>query len=177
MRIDMPRTGARSPFRLSGQAGAAALLSAGLLAGCAGETADVAFACPPAQIAVPADRVGVANEAGELRYVIAITDLLSQCQRADDEIEVQLSFKLIAQRGPAFETSPVPATYFVATMDPNREIVAKRVMTTQLVLVTGETQGGVLEELIIRLPVSTDVSGANYSLYLGLQPDQPLPSS
>jgi hypothetical protein len=66
----------------------------------------------------------------------------------------------------------VPVSYFLATIDPARKIVDKQVVTIEIDLGEAETERRVRQELTLRLPVSTDAGGANYSLYVGFQPDQ-----
>ena len=82
-----------------------AILAASLLSACAGQVDDQALtACPPAQIAVPSDRIGHSNEDGDLRFVATMAELTSSCRRDDDDIEVDIAFTMSAERGPAFDS-------------------------------------------------------------------------
>jgi hypothetical protein len=145
---------------------------AGVLAACAGSEPVLVDACPPAQIAVPADRVGNANADGELRFVVTMDDLASSCSHDGETVLVDLDFVVTASPGPGLDVESVPVSYFLATIDPARKIVDKQVVTIEIDLGEAETERRVRQELTLRLPVSTDAGGANYSLYVGFQPDQ-----
>lgn len=157
--------------RSFGPASAAVLAS--FLSACANQAADVVLdACPPAQIAVPSDRIGHNNEEGELRFVAIMEQLDSSCRRDDDDVEVDITFVMRAERGPAFEGQPVRLTYFLATVDPKREIVDKQILDVQLDFEPDQPESALRERVTLRLPASTEATGANYNLYLGFQPDQ-----
>lgn len=146
---------------------------ASLLSACASQTEDLARnACPPAQIAVPSDQIGHNNEAGELRFVAIMEQLTSSCRRDEDDVEVDITFVMRAERGPAFEDQPVRLTYFLATVDPKRAIVDKQILDVQLDFEPDQPGSTLREHVTLRLPASTEATGANYNLYLGFQPDQ-----
>ena len=162
------RTALSAPF-----AGAATLAGLALtLAACAGSAPEVETACPPAQIAVPADRVGNANADGELRFVVTMGDLASSCRHEGETLLVDLDFVVTARPGPALDLEQLPVSYFLATIDPERRIVDKQVIQIEIDVAAGQAKQDVQQQLTLRLPVSTDAGGANYSLYLGFQPDQ-----
>lgn len=129
------------------------------------------MACPPTQIAVPSDRIGHSDDEGKIRYVATMEQLLSSCEVSDDHVVVNLVFNLKAERGPVFEDRPVTLTYYIATVDPNREIVDKKLLDIELALKPDQAESVVREALTLHLPISNDATGANYSLYLGFQPD------
>ncbi|MGI9434187.1 MAG: hypothetical protein ACR2Q4_05050 [Geminicoccaceae bacterium] len=152
----------------------AALVLVATLAACSATPKDaLETACPPTQIAVPSDRVGHSDETGRLRFVATIEQLTTSC-RTDDEafVEVDVAFDLKAERGPVFQDRPVELNYYIATVDPRREIVDKQILSVSLTLAPDETEHVIRESLTLRLPVSSDATGANYSLYIGFQPDQ-----
>lgn len=152
-----------------------ALLTASLvgLGACAGSSgADRVNACPATRIAVPSDRIGHADNDGRIRYIATMGSLTSDCRQVDDQVEVDISFDLTAERGPAFTGRPVRLTYYLVTIGPDREIVDKKLVNIRLDLDDDRIATGVREDLTVRLPASRDPGGANYSLYLGFQPDQ-----
>lgn len=152
---------------------ASAFMSAAVLAACAQQAADPSLvACPPTQIAVPADRVGHGNDDGQLRYVASMADLVSACRQDEEDIEIDISFVMSAERGPAFAEQPVTLTYFLATVNPNRDIVDKQLLDVQFAFLPEQPVSALRETLTLRLPASDEASGANYSLYLGFQLDQ-----
>lgn len=161
----------RHPFSLS-PIGTVSLLSLTLGACSATTPGDLETACPPTQIAVPSDRVGHSDESGRLRYVATIEQLTSSCRTDDEFVEVDIAFDLKAERGPVFQERPVDLSYYIATVDPKREIVDKQILNVSLALAADQTEHSIRESLTLRLPVSSDATGANYSLYIGFQPDQ-----
>ena len=78
---------------------------------------------------------------------------------------------LIAQRGPAATKETVPLTYFIATLGPNRQILSKQLLDSEVAFVKGEDLAGVAEQLTLRLPKVTPDQASAYSLYLGFQLD------
>jgi len=95
---------------------------------------------------------------------------VSSCRIDENHVAVNLTFDVKAERGPAFEDRPVSLTYYIATVDPNREIIDKKILRVELELKPAEVQSVLREELTLHLPISTDATGANYNLYLGFQP-------
>jgi len=148
------------------------LAATALLAACAGQPGSSALtACPPAQIAVPADRIGYNGQDGELRFVAVMDQLVSSCRQDEGDLEIDIAFTMSAEPGPAFEDQPVQLTYFLATVDPNRTIVDKQILDVELDVDPDLPVSAVREEVTLRLPASTEASGANYDLYIGFQPD------
>ena len=148
-----------------------AVAAALTLAGCATGGIDVETACPSSQIAVPSDRIGHSDDEGQLRYVATIEQLSSDCRIDDDQVAVDLAFNLKAERGPVFQDEPINLTYYVATIDPRREIIDKQLLSVLMKLGPDQTQSVVREELTLLLPLSDEATGSNYNLYLGFQPE------
>lgn len=158
-----------APF---GRAGLVVVAVAGLV-GCASKATDEAgTACPPTQIAVPTDRIGHSDEQGNLRYIATMERLTSSCREDGEHIEIDIAFDLKAERGPVFEDKPILMTYYVATVDPQREIVDKQLLKVRIELAPEQTESSIRESVTLRLPAPSEASGANYNLYLGFQPDQ-----
>ena len=98
------------------------------LAGCVTSTpvSEPPPACPAALILEGAERTsvyraGAQPRASEIRYIAVLRDLTSACRYYSDAdgggVDVDLTFNLIAERGPAMAGSE-PVTYFVATLGP-----------------------------------------------------------
>ena len=131
--------------------------------------------CPTAVLLDGAERTsayraGAEPVPGELRYMAALTDLASSCRYVDEGIEVDLSFVVIAERGPALSDTD-QVTYFVATVGPGDEILARDVLSGDLPFAEGEERVGLSEELTLRLPSVSPSEAANYTLYVGFQLD------
>ena len=114
------------------------------LAACSSTEPEVppAEACPAALLLDGAERTSVyrdeaAPRPDELRYIAVLTDLSSSCRYYSDDtgqgVEVDLSFKLIAERGPALSGSE-EVTYFVATVGPGNQIFSRDVLSGDLPL-------------------------------------------
>lgn len=129
-------------------------------------------ACPSAQVAVPSDSIGHSDEEGSIRYVATIEKLVSNCQIDGDQVTLDLAFNLKAERGPAFNDEPIKLTYYLATVGPEREIIDKKLLNVELALEAEQTDNTIREKLTLELPASKDITGSNYNLYLGFQPDE-----
>lgn len=162
--------------------GAAALGGALALAGCAASEPELppAQTCPSALLLDGADRIsayrdGTERRPDELRYVAILTDLSSSCRYHSDAsgngVDVDLNFKLIAERGPALSGSE-EVTYFVATVGPGNQIVSRDVLSGDLPFTAGAERVGLAEDLTLRLPSITAAQGSAYTLYVGFQLDE-----
>ncbi len=141
------------------------------LGGCAVNGGDkLVDACPPTQIAVPSDSIGHSDEEGRIRFVVTMEKLSSSCRIDGDQIIVDLTFNVKAEKGPVFEDNLIELTYYIATVGPKREIVDKELLDFEVALDADQIERTIREELTLQLPASTDVTGSNYNLYLGFQP-------
>jgi len=135
--------------------------------------------CPAALLLEGAERTtayraGAEPRAAAIRYLAVLTDLTSACRYQSSEegaaVDVDLTFNLIAERGPALSGAE-EVTYFVATMGPDGRILAKEELRSDLAFVEGEDRVGWSEDLTLRLPSVTPEEGGNYTLYVGFQLD------
>ena len=115
-------------------------------------------------------RAGSDARPSDLRYLAVLTDLASTCRYYEDVngqgVDVDLSFKLIVERGPALSGSE-EVTYFVATVGPDGQILARDVLRGDLPFAGGEERVGLSEDLTLRLPSVTPSEAADYMLYIG----------
>jgi hypothetical protein len=135
--------------------------------------------CPAALLLNGAERIsayrdGAEPRPDELRYVAVLTDLSSSCRYYNDDsgqgVDVDLSFKLIAERGPALSGTE-EVTYFVATVGPGNQIVSRDVLSGDLPFTADAERVGLSEDLTLRLPSITAAQGSAYTLYVGFQLD------
>jgi hypothetical protein len=161
----------------AGRVRAVAIGLAALLAACASSETEppVAAACPAALLLDGAERTtsyrGGERSPDALQYLAVLTHLQSSCSYNDQGVDVDLALDLIAQRGPAGTQDSVPLTYFIATIGPNRQILSKQLLDSQIEFTKGEDLAGVAEQLTLRLPAVTPEQAAAYNLYLGFQLD------
>lgn len=162
-------------------AGRAALAVGVLALGACGSTDPPAPPppCPTALLLEGAERTSVYRAGAEprpdqLRYLAVLTDLSSVCRYYDEAdgqgVDVDLSFNVIAERGPAIAGGE-ELEYFIATVGPDGRILAKDVLRGDLTFTEGEQRAGWNEDLTLRLPTVTPPEAANYALYIGFQLD------
>jgi hypothetical protein len=131
--------------------------------------------CPTALLLEGAERTtayraGAEPRASELRYVAVLANLSSACRYYSDAggpgVDVDLGFNVIAERGPALLDSE-EVTYFVATVGPEGQVLAREVLGGDLPFVADEERVGLSENLTLRLPSVTPDDGGAYRLYVG----------
>jgi hypothetical protein len=135
--------------------------------------------CPATLLLEGADRTttyrdGADARPSEIRYLAVLRDLTSACRYygggTGAGVDVDLTFNLIAERGPAMSGTE-ELTYFVATMAPDGRILAKDMLQSELAFANNEDRTGWSEDLTLRLPTVTPEEGGGYTLYLGFQLD------
>jgi hypothetical protein len=137
--------------------------------------------CPTASLLDGAERTSAYRTGAaatpspnHLRYIAVLRDLTSACRYYHDGskegVEVDLTFNLIAERGPALP-GVEQLTYFVATVGPGRQILHEEVLNSDLAFREGEQQTGWTEELTLRLPSITPAQASDFTLYIGFKLD------
>jgi hypothetical protein len=110
----------------------------------------------------------------DLRYIAVLTDLSSSCRYYEDAngqgVDVDVSFKVIAERGPAL-LNREEVNYFVATVGPDGRILTRDALGGDLPFVEDEQQVGLSEDLTLRLPSVTPAQASYYRLFIGFQLD------
>ena len=124
------------------------------------------------QIAVPSDQIGHRRDDGALSFVARMDQLTSSCRQGEETIEVDIAFTMSAERGPALKTDELRLVYYLATVNPNREIIDKQFLDIKMSFERDEPISSLNEAVTLKLPTAIDASGANYNLYLGFQPDR-----
>jgi hypothetical protein len=156
-----------------------ALLAPVLLAACASNEeapAPLPPACPGALILQGAERTavftpGAGNRPSALQHLAVVTNLASACRFGEAGVDVDLAFDLIVERGPAMAGDAVELTYFVATLGPAGEVLAKQLLTSEIAFEGEEQVAGVAEQLTYRLPSVSAGQGQDYDIFLGFQLD------
>ena len=132
-------------------------------------------ACPSAAILQGAERTatyaGDSDSPDTLEYLAVVTNLTSACRFVPDGVDVDLGFDVIAERGPAMSGDEVELTYFVATLGPTGEVLAKQLLSSEIDFAGEERVAGIAEQLTYRLPAVTAGQGQDYLIYLGFQLD------
>lgn len=153
---------------------AAILAACGLFA----DDPEVPTSCPRAEIPGGADvtasyRTGATRNPSALRYAAALSRLQSSCRDGAGNLEVDLAFDVIAERGPELGGAPVDVTYFVAVVGPDGRIQSKQLFNTQIDVEAGRATGGIREDLTLRLPGVTPAEARPLRIYIGFQRPRP----
>jgi len=155
---------------------AAPLAAVLLLAACS--TPEAPPPCPPTGVAEPTDRAsffvpGGGQDLSEVRYRAEITGLFGSCEYDEEGVDVDMSLRIIAERGPADRDRLAKVSYFVAIEDQG-EITAKEIYDLDLPFEGNSRRVGRIEELEIRVPVPARGGFSGVRIITGLQltPDQ-----
>lgn len=155
-------------------AGAAALAALSVLGGCSvfeGST----VACPT---------VGVLDNAGELtrfgsggndltdiEFRARVGSLAAECSFDSDtrtgSIDLDIVFRM--QRGPASSAAGQNFGYFVAVVDPEGGVAARKAFSVQVAFEGSRTEVARAEPLVVDVPVKENASFSAYRIYVGMQ--------
>lgn len=130
--------------------------------------------CPRAAILKDAQRMvqfqpGGGTDLSALVQEVRLVELRTKCDYDDDAVEVDMELTLAARRGPANKTRKAPARYFVAIMDPDNRILAKRVFEVTLEFPVNVDRGGLTDTLVQTIPLESAVAGPAYTIVAGMQ--------
>lgn len=114
---------------------------------------------------------GVARAAGSIRWVAAINQISTRCERADGGRELELRFAVVAEAGPAFDGAPVVLDLLVAAVGPDQRIQGRRRLGVRLDLEGASGRAGQIETLTFALPGDGSRRRAE-RFYVGFQLDQ-----
>ena len=78
-------------------------------------------------------------------------------------------FDIVAQIGPALDGSSAQVPFFVAIIDSEENIIAKRTFASEAAFVDGRRRAGVREEIEQVLYLKKDEFGTDYIVVVGLQ--------
>jgi hypothetical protein len=133
--------------------------------------------CPEVQLLAGAERTssyaGSQPRSADLRYVAGLTGLRSGCRYDRQGVEVDISFEAVVEPGPALGAPVAPLTYFVASLGPAEQVLAKRLVTTEVAIPPGRERVAVIESLMIRIPVASPAEAAALRVLVGFQLDEP----
>lgn len=158
--------------------GRAAIVVGGLALGACGSS-DPEAPPPPCPTAVLLDgaertsayRAGAEPRPDQLRYIAALSDLASTCRYTGDGVEVDLTFNLTAEGGPAFPDTREEVSYFIATMAPDGRILSRDAYAAELDFEEGYVGARWSEQLTLLIRSVSPAQGANYTLLIGFQLD------
>ncbi len=91
------------------------------------------------------------------------------CTHREGEVEIEMAVTVAARRGPADRSRKAPAKYFVAIMNPEEKVVAKRVFDVTLTFPVNVDAGSQTDTLVQKIPLNKGERGSRYRIITGLQ--------
>jgi hypothetical protein len=148
-----------------------------LLAGCSIFTKKAELPPCPRVLLVPGFeeatvwRAGAGRDLTDARYRLQIVDAQGTCKFDKDSLSVDLTVRILAERGPAAGAEgPADLDYFVALADPQQTILNKELFRIRVDLPPGQTRGGFPDEIQMpRIPLPRREAAPEYSILLGFQ--------
>ncbi len=153
-----------------------ALLGATLLASCGGSSSSEQAnpACP---------RVGIVTDLSRLTVFRAgagrdLTDIAAQggmelrgtkCLFARNAVDVDFDLAVVATLGPAGRTRVLDVDYFVAVVDPERNVTRHESFRVRLQFPEAQNRQLTVEPLSIRIPLPEKSRAPNYDVFVGFQ--------
>lgn len=164
-------TGWRRPSGL-----AAVLCLAVLAAACSsnGKKEAKGPACPSVGVLADAAQLaqfsGIAADPSNLVFRAEMVNAAASCKYERKRVDLSLAVQVHAQRQMAAEAVVHPSRYFVAVVDANERILAKKYFDLPIAFANGERQA-VLRDTVeqIRIPVKKKKAGAVYQVLVGFE--------
>ncbi len=160
----------------------AALVAITALAGCSKQVADVgAPPCP--KVAVLSDaahltvfRNGPGRDLTDIRYEADIGRISGECVYKKNKTNVTVEMKLMisAKRGAADRDGIADLAYFVAVVDAQSNVLARKEYQSQIEFAADRPEVATLEELEEIIQLKKDQPGSDFDLMVGfrLTPEQ-----
>ena len=134
--------------------------------------------------AVPCPTVGVLDNAGQLtrfggggsdltdiEFQAHVGNLTAECSFDSDtrtgSINLDILFR--TQRGPAISAAQQNFGYFVAVVDPEGGIAARKAFSVQVAFEGSRTEAARVEPLVLDVPTKENASFAAYRIYVGME--------
>lgn len=146
------------------------------LAACSGD--EPVRPCPQVTLLKDADRlvrfVGEGRDLTDVEFEAALRQPFLSCEYDDNVIEANLSFVVVASRGPADDDRLAEITYSVGIAHLNQQDVTREQFTVQIPFEGNRTQVGAIEEVEPRIPLQAGETAFDYKIVIGLRltPDE-----
>jgi hypothetical protein len=130
--------------------------------------------CPAASILGNAERVaqfkqGSGRDLIDVMFQAEIGKLNMTCRYLKGRVVSDISFELIAERGPAARTRHGDFDYFVAISDARGRVLAKETFRSRIAFAENRRRAGILEEIEQSIPLRKDEDGGGYEILVGFQ--------
>lgn len=171
----MPRHGPARRRRARPHPGALLLLIPALVvAGCGFFQPEEIRPCPRVSVLDDAGRAvqyrdGAGRDLTDVTYQARIDDVQSSCSYDKQELTVNATVIILAQRGPASRGAEANFPFFVAVTDRDQNILAKEVFDSVVEFPEGRRRAGVFEEVEQQIALRDEETGDDYEIIVGFQ--------
>ena len=123
-------------------------------------------------------RPGRGRDATDTLVQASLSDITVACSTGRDRVEADIVFEIRVAEGPALARAvpdrKVALEYFVAIIDPQRQILVRRTFNADFQFTGNRTKLQSKEELTQRIPLATPNSGGGYQIAVGfvMTPDE-----
>ncbi|MBL4666757.1 MAG: hypothetical protein JKY04_05215 [Sneathiella sp.] len=132
--------------------------------------------CPNVSVLPNADaitifRAGPGRDLVDVEFEGVIVPTSGECLYEDDDtmILAELILRIGAIKGPAATGQEKTFPFFVAIADKDKRILSKKIFQSPIQIPEGKRRGGVQEEIVQRIPISSGRTGRDYTIVLGFQ--------
>jgi len=114
-------------------------------------------------------RDGPGRDLTDVTYIARIEDVQSTCKYRKQQLTVDATIIILAQRGPASTQPQANFPFFVAITDIDQNILAKEVFDSVVEFPDGRRRAGVYEEITQEIALGPDETGIAYEIIVGFQ--------
>ena len=114
-------------------------------------------------------REGPGRDLTDVRYGAKVLDIKSSCKYLDNRVRVEAVIDIVAQKGPAGKGVAARVPFFVAIIDNDQNIIAKKTFVSELDFRDGRRRAGVREEIEQIMYLKKGEAGTVYEIIVGLQ--------
>ena len=114
-------------------------------------------------------REGPGRDLTDVRYEAKVLDIKSSCKYLDNRVRVEAVIDIVAQKGPAAKGVAAQVPFFVAIIDNDQNIIAKKTFVSELEFRDGRRRAGVREEIEQIMYLKKGEAGTGYEVIVGLQ--------
>ena len=114
-------------------------------------------------------REGLGRDLTDVRYEAKVLDIKSSCKYLDNRVRVEAVIDIVAQKGPAAKGVAAQVPFFVAIIDNDQNIIAKKTFVSELEFRDGRRRAGVREEIEQIMYLKKGEAGTGYEVIVGLQ--------
>lgn len=116
---------------------------------------------------------GAGRNAKDVAFNASITGIHIDCEQGE-RVDMEISFAIVAQRGPAMTGDSATLPYFLILMRDNHRITVKKIYETTIRFKGGADRAAVRETIVQRFEDSAPARRYDYELLVGFQltPDE-----